>query len=318
MKPKCFVIMPITTPPRFLEQYRGDQEHFVHVLEHLFKPAIESCGFEMIAPRAQGSEIIHASIIQNIECADMLFCDMSCLNPNVFFELGVRTALNKPVCLVRDELTDIVPFDLGVINHHTYSGNLHVWELKDEITDLVQHIQDSVASGQKSNSLWKYFSISASANTLQTAASGPDKLDYIIKQLETLREDVDVVSKRQRLRSLEDDRPVGYKMKLDRRTLELSDAITDARRRLDITVSEISELAKVDRVQIARLERGMRVRRSTALRICKVLGVDPNMVWWQDPPLTTTVIAKAIINEPPAPTVNTEALSGGDVAETTD
>jgi len=45
--------------------------------------------------------LIHAEIIRNIENADLVLCDMSCLNPNVFFEFGIRTSLNKPVSVVK-------------------------------------------------------------------------------------------------------------------------------------------------------------------------------------------------------------------------
>ena len=65
----------------------------------------------------------------------MVLCDISSLTANVFFELGIRTALNKPVCVVKDELTTRIPFDTGIINHHTYSSSLSAWTLdKDMFT----------------------------------------------------------------------------------------------------------------------------------------------------------------------------------------
>ncbi len=103
--PKCFVIMPITMPEHLVSNYRDDPEHFIHVYECLFEPAIKEAGYEPLSPSSKGSEIIQADIIRNLEDSDLVLCDISILNPNVFFELGVRTALNKPVCLVRDQLT---------------------------------------------------------------------------------------------------------------------------------------------------------------------------------------------------------------------
>ena len=116
----CFVIMPVTTPDHFLSAYNNDGAHFHHVLEHLFRPALEQLDFEVISPVAIGADLIHAEIIRNLETADLVLCDMSIVNPNVFFELGVRTALNRPVCLVKDDATERVPFDTGIINFHTY------------------------------------------------------------------------------------------------------------------------------------------------------------------------------------------------------
>jgi hypothetical protein len=115
---ECFVIMPITTPDSLVSSYSGGKDHFRHVFEHLFKPAVEAAGFEPITPVAKGSDLIHAEIIRKIELADLVLCDMFALNPNVFFELGIRTAVDKPVCITKDEQTVKVPFDTGIINFH--------------------------------------------------------------------------------------------------------------------------------------------------------------------------------------------------------
>ena len=69
-------------------------------------------------PTASGSDLIHAKIIKNLETADLVLCDMSALNPNVFFEFGMRTALNKPALddatTRRCDCADFgVPIDLG-------------------------------------------------------------------------------------------------------------------------------------------------------------------------------------------------------------
>jgi len=45
-KPTCFIIMPITVPENYLPFYGNDGEHFIHVMQHLFIPAIEEAGFE--------------------------------------------------------------------------------------------------------------------------------------------------------------------------------------------------------------------------------------------------------------------------------
>ena len=94
-KKKCFIIMPISTPENWLVKYAGDAHHFQHVLNHLIIPSLNKVSIEPISPITQGSELIHGDIIKNIETADLVLCDMSILNPNVFFELGIRTALSK-------------------------------------------------------------------------------------------------------------------------------------------------------------------------------------------------------------------------------
>ena len=133
---KRFIIMPVSTPPEFVSDYKDDSEHFLHVMEHLFIPAIKEAGFEPIRPITQGSDIIHGHIISSLESSDLVLCDMSTKNPNVFFELGIRTALNKPICLVKDPFLKKVPFDTAPINYHEYSPDFRKWILEGEIERL--------------------------------------------------------------------------------------------------------------------------------------------------------------------------------------
>ena len=49
----CFVAMPITTPVELAPVY-GDPDHFSHVLEFLFRPALATTGFEVISPTIGG------------------------------------------------------------------------------------------------------------------------------------------------------------------------------------------------------------------------------------------------------------------------
>jgi hypothetical protein len=113
--------MPISTPARMVEEYDNDFDHFAHVLDHLFIPAIENIGLKPISPLTVGSPVIHTEIIKQIADTQLLLCDMSTLNANVFFELGIRTALDLPVCLVQDTLTENLPFDINLVNHHRYN-----------------------------------------------------------------------------------------------------------------------------------------------------------------------------------------------------
>ena len=124
---ECFIIMPISTPETCVPLYQGDEDHFEHVLECLFIPAVEKAGFKAVRPAAKAAEVIQAVIIQNLEKADLVLCDMSTLNANVFFELGIRTALGKPVCLVKDDITQKVPFDTSIVNYYEYLSALPSW-----------------------------------------------------------------------------------------------------------------------------------------------------------------------------------------------
>ncbi len=154
---KCFIIMPVSTPPELVSVYKEDSDHFQHVMEHLFIPAIKEAGFEPILPITEGSDIIHGHIISNLEYSDLVLCDMSTNNPNVFFEFGIRTALNKPVCVVKDRFAEKVPFDVVPINYHIYSPDWSPWKLENQIDKLAKHIKNSFSGNENCNPLWKYF-----------------------------------------------------------------------------------------------------------------------------------------------------------------
>lgn len=158
----CFIAMPISTPDSLVERYENDTDHFKHVLEHLFVPAIERIGLKPISPVTAGSPVIHAEIIKQITDAQLVLCDMSTLNANVFFELGVRTALDRPVCLVIDHVSGASPFDLSMVNHHKYIPSLAPWVLKDEIPRLQKHVEATLAGGEH-NAMWSVVSLARKA-----------------------------------------------------------------------------------------------------------------------------------------------------------
>lgn len=135
----------------------------------------------------------------------MVLCDMSALNPNVFFEFGIRTALNRPVCVVKDEKTKKVPFDTSILNYHEYASSLETWEIEKEISKLVTHIKESDTRGKGENDLWRYFGIKSEAKAFE-GPTGPDaKLEYMMTQMDSLLRKVDRVARDEIPVSVESD-----------------------------------------------------------------------------------------------------------------
>jgi len=181
-RPKCFIIMPISVREDLVAGYNGDKEHFGHVLRFLFTPAVDKAGYDPIQPQAKGSEMIHGEIIANLQSADLVLCDMSALNANVFMELGIRTSLNKPVCLVRDDKTPVVPFDAIMLNHHMYRSMLDPWGLEREVQTLADHIVTSAKTCAGTNPLWKYLGLTAQASALPSPSR--EEMLALIKESE--------------------------------------------------------------------------------------------------------------------------------------
>lgn len=192
-KKKCFIVMPITTPEPMREKYRDGAEHFNHVLKCLFIPAIEKAGYVPVPPIAKGADLIHAEIIRNLESSELVLCDISCLNANVFFEFGIRTSLNKPVCVVKDELTKRVPFDTAILNYQEYRSSLEPWELDSEIGKLAGHLTESDRRSKGENTLWRHLGLKSQATSYQGEAGADAKLDYINLQIESLKQKIDAM-----------------------------------------------------------------------------------------------------------------------------
>jgi hypothetical protein len=157
--------------------------HFVHVLDHLFVPAIEKAGLTAVKPIMRGADLIHAEVIKQLEQADMVLCDMSRLNANVFFELGIRTALDRPAALVKDDKTAQVPFDTGVINHHTYDSSLAPRKLDEEIQNLSEHLSETAKRAEGRNGLWRYFGLTKRAEPAEIENPLEGKIDLILQEV---------------------------------------------------------------------------------------------------------------------------------------
>jgi nucleoside 2-deoxyribosyltransferase len=164
------------------------------VLDHLFVPSIKKIGFDAIPPSTAGSDVIQAHIIRQLETADLVLCDVSSLNANVFFELGVRTALNLPAAIVRDAYTLQIPFDTSIINHFSYDGTLSPWTLDGEIQRLSDHLLSVINGAKGKNSLWQHFGISTQANAPTGSSTIEDKVDYLIRALDSIRGDQQYVT----------------------------------------------------------------------------------------------------------------------------
>jgi hypothetical protein len=86
----CYVIMP----------YGGDdpvkQGHYTAVYQLLIKTPAEQCGFEVKIEKASPDAVdIPKSISQHLACDELVIADVSELNWNVAYELGLRHALAK-------------------------------------------------------------------------------------------------------------------------------------------------------------------------------------------------------------------------------
>ncbi len=112
-KPVCGIVMPISAIDGCAK------EHWSEV-EGILTGAIVEAGFDAcLVSNADDSGVIQKRIVQNLYNNAMVVCDVSCKNPNVMFELGMRLAFDKPTVVVMDDKTDF-SFDTAPIEHLIY------------------------------------------------------------------------------------------------------------------------------------------------------------------------------------------------------
>ncbi len=128
----CFVIMPFAKPI-------GDY------YEKVYAPAIHKAG---LSPLRADNEIfgtgkIIDQIWTGITTAKVLVADLTGRNPNVFYELGLAHALEKPVVLICANEVD-VPFDLKHIRVIYYDNTDPFWGQK-----LIDKVAENILSALK-------------------------------------------------------------------------------------------------------------------------------------------------------------------------
>jgi hypothetical protein len=124
---------------------------FSEVLNALITPAGVDAGFKVETARKEGSDIIQATIVNDLLNADLVVADLTDHNPNVLFELGMRMAFDKPVALIRAAGTGQI-FDVdSMLRVWEYSPNLWRSSLESDIPALTAHIKgawDGRSSGK--------------------------------------------------------------------------------------------------------------------------------------------------------------------------
>src|SRR5688572_11257518 len=100
-KRRCFVVMPFSDPDLQV------------VYEDYIKPTLEDkCDVECQRGDDRfGSSVVMDDILDSIGSADVILADLTHKNANVFYEVGICHAFNKPVLLLAQSIDD-VPFDL--------------------------------------------------------------------------------------------------------------------------------------------------------------------------------------------------------------
>ena len=135
----CFVIGPID------EDGSAVRDHSDKLLRHIIEPiARDIFNYDVIRADMHDSPgIITLQIFQFLLTAPLVIADLTGSNPNVFYEAGIRHAVNKPIVLVAAK-DQRLPFDVG--QNRTIFVNLsdldNVEDCRLRLKNQIRAIQD--------------------------------------------------------------------------------------------------------------------------------------------------------------------------------
>lgn len=142
---KCGIIMPISSIDGC------SSEHWLEVKSILLEATSSIAEYKFttaIVSEAEDSGIIQKRIVQNIYNSDIVVCDVSCKNPNVMFELGMRLAFDKPTIIVKDDVTNYT-FDTGIIEHLEYPRDLRFSKIVEFKKKLASKLVSTLLEAKK-------------------------------------------------------------------------------------------------------------------------------------------------------------------------
>ncbi|HAP2754476.1 TPA: hypothetical protein ITP45_004649 [Escherichia coli] len=175
----CGIVMPIAAMGDYSES------HWVDVL-NIIKESVALAGYEarLVSESADATVIIR-SIVQNIYNDEIVVCDVSGMNPNVMFELGMRLAFDKPVVIIKDELTRF-SFDISTIEHLVYPKSLRYQSIQQFKSKLADKIKATVQVSKKEEyrSFLTNFGSFTVANLKETTLNESEALETILKKLD--------------------------------------------------------------------------------------------------------------------------------------
>jgi hypothetical protein len=87
--------------------------------------------------------------------------------------------------MVKDHLTEHIPFGNAMVNTHTYDSRMDIFRVEDEIPKLATFI--AAAKSQTQNALWKYFGITQRAARVDTGSPETARMDLLLQEVRALR-----------------------------------------------------------------------------------------------------------------------------------
>jgi O-acetyl-ADP-ribose deacetylase (regulator of RNase III) len=193
----CFVIMPFGTK----KDAAGTEIDFDGVYRDLIHEAVRCMGFKPVrCDEIQHAGSIHQDMFKHIAADALAIVDITMLNPNVFYELGVRHALRPSITILIKKCGVSIPFNIQSerVIEYPDAGQSYV----DAITKIKVFIEAGLNSVQPDSPIfnvlqdarkdWKAERISESKEFPYRLSAHPSKRICLLTGDITQRTNIDV------------------------------------------------------------------------------------------------------------------------------
>lgn len=265
-KPICGIIMPISSIDNCSETHWKE-------VKGIITDAVEAAGFEaQLVSEANDSGIIQKRIVQNLYKNDIVICDVSCKNPNVMFELGMRLAFDKPTIIVMDNMTKY-SFDTAPIEHLGYPRDLSYYQILDFKKTLTEKIKGTIDAAKQPD--YTTFLKNFGEFQVATIENKKGSLDEVVlSRLDDMTRQISEIRVNQRVRIIERPESESETEEINKLTRKLIEQYCAENKISESILYETNEVDDARRMLYSYIERnrGMRVLCGSTSRIRKAIS----------------------------------------------
>jgi tetratricopeptide (TPR) repeat protein len=146
---KCFVVMPFGVKPK--NDGTNGTYNFDKVYRVIIQRAISNVNMKPLrADETEGNRIVHADMFKDLRDRPVVLADLSLLNPNVMYELGIRHVMSSTgtVLMANEETVKKLPFDIALSRtiSYKYDGENLDW---DEVERVIPQLQAAIEEARR-------------------------------------------------------------------------------------------------------------------------------------------------------------------------
>jgi tetratricopeptide (TPR) repeat protein len=130
------------------------------------------------ADETEGSRIVHADMFKDLRDRPVVLVDLSLLNPNVLYELGIRHVMSPTgtVLMANEETVKKLPFDIALSRtiSYRYDGEHLDWDEVERVIPQLQAAIEEARRGTPDSPVYAFLEQVLSPSALKKDDSSPD------------------------------------------------------------------------------------------------------------------------------------------------